>query len=77
MDDPLGDFLAETTESPDLVDMQLAEFERDPNNAQILDNIFRLARTIKGTADSLVCRGLNPSRMRRKTSWTGSAMARR
>ena len=33
MDDLLGDFLAETTESLDFVDMQLVEFERDPNNA--------------------------------------------
>ncbi len=53
MDDLLGDFLAETTESLDLVDMQLVEFERDPNNAQILDNIFRLVHTIKGTCGFL------------------------
>ena len=53
MDDLLGDFLAETTESLDLVDNQLVQFEQDPNNSQILDNIFRLVHTIKGTCGFL------------------------
>jgi len=53
MDDLLGDFLAETAESLDLVDVQLVKFEREPNNAEILDNIFRLVHTIKGTCGFL------------------------
>ncbi len=53
MDDLLGDFLAETEESLDVVDAQLVKFERDPNNAEILDNIFRLVHTIKGTCGFL------------------------
>src|SRR5437868_3960822 len=53
MDDLLREFLTETNESLDLVDVQLVKFEQDPNNAKILDNIFRLVHTIKGTCGSL------------------------
>src|ERR1700712_3151531 len=49
MDDLLREFLTETNESLDTVDNQLVRFEQDPNNAKILDNIFRLVHTIKGT----------------------------
>ena len=49
MDDLLSEFLTETSESLDVVDMELVKFEQDPNNAGILDNIFRLVHTIKGT----------------------------
>src|ERR1700722_5603031 len=48
MDDLLREFLTETSESLDTVDNQLVRFEQDPNNAKILDNIFRLVHTIKG-----------------------------
>src|SRR6202040_123353 len=48
MDDLLREFLTETNESLDTVDNQLVRFEQDPNNAKILDNIFRLVHTIKG-----------------------------
>src|SRR5947209_15908717 len=53
MDDLLREFLTETTESLDLVDAELVRFEQDPNNAKILDNIFRLVHTIKGTCGFL------------------------
>src|SRR3984893_17768071 len=46
MDDLLREFLTETSESLDTVDNQLVRFEQDPNNAKILDNIFRLVHTI-------------------------------
>src|SRR5690606_11015822 len=49
----LGDFLAETAENLDLLDVQLVKCERKPNNADILDNIFRLVHTIKGTCGFL------------------------
>ncbi len=49
MDDLLREFLTETTESLDVADVELVKFEQDPNNAQILNNIFRLVHTIKGT----------------------------
>ena len=53
MDDLLREFLTETNESLDTVDNQLVRFEQDPNNAKILDNIFRLVHTIKGTCGFL------------------------
>jgi len=53
MDDLLSEFLTETTESLDVIDVELVKFEQDPNNAGILDNIFRLVHTIKGTCGFL------------------------
>ncbi len=49
MDDLLREFLTETNESLDVADVELVKFEQDPNNAQILNNIFRLVHTMKGT----------------------------
>src|SRR6266508_1962388 len=51
MDDLLREFLTETNESLDVV--ELVRFEQDPNNAKILGNIFRLVHTIKGTCGFL------------------------
>ncbi len=45
--------MTETSESLDVVDVELVKFEQEPNNAQILDNIFRLVHTIKGTCGFL------------------------
>src|ERR1700720_3073629 len=53
MDDLLREFLTESHESLDTVDNQLVRFEQDPNNARILDNIFRLVHTMKGTCGFL------------------------
>ena len=53
MDDLLQEFLTETNESLDVVDVELVRFEREPNNAKILGNIFRLVHTIKGTCGFL------------------------
>src|SRR3954452_4677885 len=53
MDDLLREFLTEPSESLHTVDNQLVRFEQDPNNAKILDNIFRLVHTIKGTCGFL------------------------
>src|SRR5436190_7178074 len=53
MDDLLREFLTETNESLDTVNVELVRFEQDPNNAKILDNIFRLVHTIKGTCGFL------------------------
>ena len=49
MDDLLRDFVTETHESLDVVDVELVRFEQEPNNAKILGNVFRLVHTIKGT----------------------------
>src|SRR5262245_13221044 len=53
MDDLLREFLTETNESLDTVDVELVRFEQEPNNAKILANIFRLVHTIKGTCGFL------------------------
>ncbi len=53
MDDLLREFVTETNESLDVVDVELVRFEQNPNNAKILDNIFRLVHTIKGTCGFL------------------------
>ncbi|MBL1242357.1 MAG: chemotaxis protein CheW [OCS116 cluster bacterium] len=53
MDDLLSEFLTETVESLDVVDVELVKFEKDPNNQDILGNIFRLVHTIKGTCGFL------------------------
>ncbi|MFJ5488845.1 Hpt domain-containing protein, partial [Hansschlegelia beijingensis] len=53
MDDLLRDFLTETAENLDLVDVELVRFEQEPANAKILGNIFRLVHTVKGTCGFL------------------------
>nr|URN26484.1 chemotaxis sensor kinase [Hansschlegelia zhihuaiae] len=53
MDDLLRDFLTETAENLDLVDVELVRFEQEPDNAKILGNIFRLVHTVKGTCGFL------------------------
>lgn len=53
MDDLLSEFLTETAESLAVIDVQLVEFEKNPNDKDILGNIFRLVHTIKGTCGFL------------------------
>ncbi len=57
MDELLGDFLTETAESLDLIDVELVRFEQVPNNATMLNTIFRLVHTSKAPADFSACRG--------------------
>jgi two-component system chemotaxis sensor kinase CheA len=58
MDDLLKEFLTETAESLAVIDVELVKFEREPDNKQILQNIFRLVHTIKGTSGFLGLRRL-------------------
>ena len=53
MDDLIGEFLAETAESLDVIDSELVKFEANPSDRATLDNIFRLLHTIKGTCGFL------------------------
>jgi two-component system, chemotaxis family, sensor kinase CheA len=74
MDELLREFLTETSESLDTIDNQLVRFEQDPNNARILDNIFRLVHTIKGTCGFL---GLpRKLELQMETSLSGSRRSR-
>ncbi|MBS7705233.1 hybrid sensor histidine kinase/response regulator [Chelatococcus asaccharovorans] len=53
MDELLREFLTETNEHLDVVDVELVRFERDPNDIDVLRNVFRLVHTIKGTCGFL------------------------
>ncbi len=52
MDDLLSEFLTETSESLSVLDVELVKLEQNPEPA-ILQNIFRLVHTIKGTCGFL------------------------
>lgn len=49
MDDLITEFLTETSESLAVLDVELVRLERNPNDPELLANIFRLVHTIKGT----------------------------
>ncbi len=53
MDDLLSEFLTETNEGLALLDVELVKLEQNPNDAELLGNIFRLMHTIKGTCGFL------------------------
>jgi two-component system chemotaxis sensor kinase CheA len=53
MDDLISEFLNETAESIDVIDAELVRFENNPDDRAILDNIFRLLHTVKGTCGFL------------------------
>ena len=53
MDDLLQEFLTEAAENLAILDVELVKFEQDPNDTEILKNIFRLVHTVKGTCGFL------------------------
>ncbi len=53
MDDLLSEFLTETAENLSVLDVELVRLEQNPNNPELLGNIFRLVHTIKGTCGFL------------------------
>ncbi len=53
MDDLLSEFLTETNESLAELDVELVRLEQNPNDKDLLGNIFRLMHTIKGTCGFL------------------------
>ncbi len=53
MDELLTEFLTETNESLEVIDNELVTLEKNPDSPDILDNIFRLVHTIKGTCGFL------------------------
>ncbi len=53
MDDLIGEFITETSESLAVLDTELLKLEQNPNDQAILGNIFRLVHTIKGTCGFL------------------------
>src|SRR5271156_143445 len=53
MDDLISEFITETVESLSVLDGELVNLERNPQDAAILGNIFRIVHTIKGTCGFL------------------------
>ena len=53
MDDLLKEFLGEVGESLSDLDVQLVELETNPDNPELIDDIFRVMHTIKGTSGFL------------------------
>ncbi len=53
MDDLVSEFITETAESLSVLDLELVKLEQNPNDQEILSNIFRLVHTIKGTCGFL------------------------
>jgi two-component system chemotaxis sensor kinase CheA len=60
MDELLKDFLNESSEQLEAIDSQLLRFEREPSDARIVANIFRLVHVIKSA-----CGFLNLQRLER------------
>ncbi|MDX1401491.1 MAG: Hpt domain-containing protein, partial [Kiloniellales bacterium] len=53
MDDLLSEFLTETNESLSELDGDIVRLEQNPNDQELLSNVFRLVHTIKGTCGFL------------------------
>lgn len=53
MDELLKDFLTETNESLEVLDVEIVRLERNLNDPELLGNIFRLFHTVKGTCGFL------------------------
>ncbi len=53
MDDLLSEFLTETNEGLTVLDVELVKLEQNPNDVELLSNIFRLMHRIKGTCGFL------------------------
>ena len=53
MDDLVGEFLMETNEGLEELDLDLVNLEQNPNDKELLGKIFRLMHTIKGTCGFL------------------------
>lgn len=49
MDDLIAEFLTETNESLEELDVDLVKLEQDPNDKDLLSKIFRVIHTVKGT----------------------------
>lgn len=58
MDDLLREFIVETAEHLAEAEVQVVQFERAPENSQLIASIFRFVHTIKGTSGFLGLSGL-------------------
>ena len=49
----IQEFLAESTENLEQLDLEMVELEKDPHNQELLASVFRTIHTIKGTCGFL------------------------
>ena len=61
MDSLIKDFILESTENLDRLDLEFVQLEADPQNAQLLDSIFRTIHTIKGSCGFSAFQNSKPS----------------
>ena len=63
MDELLAEFLTETGEGLDQLDVELVRFEQEPNDFETLNTIFRLVHTVKGRSSAMAQspQGLTPT----------------
>ena len=52
-DEIIQEFLVESSENLDTLDRAFVELEKNPSNREIINNIFRIVHTIKGTCGFL------------------------
>ncbi len=53
MDDLITEFIAETTDSLAMLDLELVRLEKNPRDEAVLENVYRVFHTIKGTCGFL------------------------
>ena len=53
MDDLIQEFLAETTDNLNALDLDIVKLEQNPNDKDLIGRIFRLVHTVKGTCGFL------------------------
>ena len=53
MDEIIGDFIIESSESLESLDSKFVELEKNPDDTTLLNDIFRSVHTIKGAAGFL------------------------
>jgi two-component system chemotaxis sensor kinase CheA len=53
MDDLLEEFISETRETLELLSVQLVQWERAPDDRELVDSAFRFVHTVKGSCGFL------------------------
>lgn len=68
MDDLLREFLTETAENVTVLDIELLKLERQPDNPELLNEIFRVVHAIEGACGFLGLPRLESVAARRPSS---------
>jgi chemotaxis protein histidine kinase CheA len=76
VDDLTKEFIAESQEGLERMEICLTELEKRPNELELVAEIFRIAHTIKGTTGFLDLDGWRTWRTRAKICWEHCATRR-